>query len=125
MEKPVIFGGVGEYGRTCFYLDIPKFKFLLDAGIMKGKNLREEERLPRIPKALISEIDGVFLSHSHEDHIGALPYLVEHGFSGTLFSSGETKEQILDKQEYFEILKDVSWRTLTPWTLFCIDKILR
>lgn len=112
MDKPVIFGGVGEYGRACFYLEIPKFKFLLDAGIMKGKNLREEDRLPRIPKALIPEIDGVFLSHSHEDHVGALPYLVKHGFSGILFSSEETKEQILDKEDYAQALKNIPWKTL-------------
>lgn len=112
MIKPQVFGGIGEYGRACFFLDIPQWKFLLDAGVMKGKGLREEERLPKIPRSLIPEIQGIFLSHSHEDHVGALPYLMEEGFNGTLFSSAETKDQILSKKNYAEVLENVDWVSL-------------
>lgn len=59
-------------------------KILLDCGMYQGKdedlNYEEFEVNP-------SEIDYLFLSHSHIDHSGRIPLLVKKGFKGKIYCS--------------------------------------
>jgi metallo-beta-lactamase family protein len=59
-------------------------KILLDCGMYQGKdedlNYEEFEFNP-------SEIDYLFLSHSHIDHSGRIPLLVKKGFRGKIYCS--------------------------------------
>ncbi|MDH5806136.1 MAG: MBL fold metallo-hydrolase [Candidatus Methanomethylicaceae archaeon] len=75
-----VLGGGREVGRTCLQLDFNNNHFLLDCGIspsMKGK-----ASLPIMPN---SEINGIFISHAHLDHTGAIPALVRQGFKNKIF----------------------------------------
>lgn len=62
-------------------------KILLDCGMYQGKdedlNLEEFEVNP-------TEIDYLFLSHSHIDHSGRIPLLVRNGFKGNIYCSKPT-----------------------------------
>lgn len=89
-----ILGGVEEYGRSCFYLSTPSVNILLDCGILKDKGLSVHEKYPALTPQLVQTLDAVLLTHSHEDHCGALPYLIELGFQGKIYSTQATKEQL-------------------------------
>ncbi len=85
-----IAGGVGEYGRNCFYVQGESCCFLVDCGKMAGS----AQPYPNLSPEQIRAAQYVFLTHSHADHTGALPWLLEQGFSGTVAASGETFNQL-------------------------------
>lgn len=71
-------GGGNERGASSYYIHLRSKKFLLDVGI----RYEEKRRYPSLSELLKSEtldsfneINGIFLSHGHYDHNGALPLL--------------------------------------------------
>lgn len=86
-----IAGGVGEHGRNCFCVRGGRVRFLVDCGLMVGT---PDDPYPRLAPEEIRHLDAVFLTHSHADHAGALPWLYENGFRGTVAASGETLAQL-------------------------------
>lgn len=80
--KVVSLGGQAELGKNLYVVDINDQLFLLDAGLM----FPEEEMLgidvviPDVTYLLEKQekIKGIFISHGHEDHIGALPYILNY-----------------------------------------------
>ena len=84
-------GGVGEHGRNCFYVQGEKVRFLVDCGKMADT---PEDPYPRLAAEQISGLNAVFLTHSHADHTGALPWLYENGFCGTVIAAAETLSQL-------------------------------
>jgi ribonuclease J len=73
-------GGLGEIGRNCMVFEVDNRLMLLDCGIMfpdadmHGVDLV----LPDFTwlRENASRIEGCVLTHGHEDHIGALSYLL-------------------------------------------------
>lgn len=89
--KLTIAGGVGEHGRNCFMVLGESLRFLVDCGKMAGA---PADPYPRLTAEQIHRLDAVFLTHSHADHTGALPWLYENGFRGSVIASGETLRQL-------------------------------
>ena len=87
----IIAGGVGEHGRNCFYVQGEAIRFLVDCGKMADT---PEAPHPHLTQEQISGLDAVFLTHSHADHTGALPWLYENGFCGTVIAAEETLRQL-------------------------------
>lgn len=86
-------GGAGEYARTCILLERERHTILLDCGVDKsGQN--NKEQYPLLTKEIASSIDLVLLSHAHQDHSSALPYLYALGYRGKVFCSEYTKQQV-------------------------------
>lgn len=71
--KIIFHGAAQEVGKSCIEIQSRGKKYILDAGI-KFTQFGNE-----YPKALdkVYSLDGVFISHAHLDHSGALP-LLEH-----------------------------------------------
>ena len=87
----IIAGGVGEHGRNCFLVQGKTSCFLVDCGKMADT---PEDPYPRLTREQIGGLDAVFLTHSHADHTGALPWLYENGFCGTVIAAAETLSQL-------------------------------
>ena len=67
------YGAAQEVGKSCVELVADSHRYLLDAGI---KFTSQGTQYPRLLER-VRDIDGVFLTHAHLDHSGALP-LLEH-----------------------------------------------
>lgn len=89
--KLYLAGGVGEHGRNCFLVCGENTCFLVDCGLMADA---AKDPYPRLSPKQIRQLDAVFLTHSHADHTGALPWLYENGFCGTVIAAAETLHQL-------------------------------
>ena len=76
----VFLGGLGEIGRNCFCIEVENRILVVDCGIMFP-----EVDMPGIDLVLpdftylrenAERVEGVFLTHAHEDHAGGLAYLL-------------------------------------------------
>lgn len=72
-------GGGDEIGASCYFVCINGYNFIFDAGI----RYTQSRRYPSLSSVgefesmdTLNDLDGIFLSHSHSDHNGALPLLV-------------------------------------------------
>ncbi len=85
MAAPVtitFLGGLGEIGRNCAAIETKGRIVVLDCGQMFGG-----DDLPGVDAVLpdlswlldnADRVDACIATHAHEDHIGALPHLLEH-----------------------------------------------
>ena len=78
---------IGQANVLVMELPYRKGVYLYDIGATTGKGYIEvtDEAYTRVIKPFlhyrgIHKIDGVFLSHSHQDHIGSLPFLMNDFF---------------------------------------------
>ncbi len=91
--KVLSLGGSGEDSRNCFWVQYgnenEKNAFLLDCGVRR--EIAPIDRVyPMLTQEIARSLNAVFLSHAHEDHIAALPYLYELGFRGEVYCTQET-----------------------------------
>jgi len=75
MIKILPLGGAGEIGANCYYLNINNIGVILDCGMHPQKT-----GLDSLPKFNLIEdkpTDYVLISHAHQDHLNALPFLIK------------------------------------------------
>lgn len=95
-------GAAQEVGRSCIIIDD---QYLLDCGL---KIDPEGNQFPKIHSNL-SKIKGVFLSHAHLDHTGALPLFNHKGMKCPIYCTQMTKQLaklLLEDSLKIEIIKD-------------------
>ena len=84
-------GGARTVTGSCFYLNTGKLKILVECGAFQGSRDIEKLNYEDFPFDA-SEIDYLFLTHAHYDHVGRTPLLVKRGFKGKIFCTAPTKE---------------------------------
>ncbi|WP_020618097.1 MBL fold metallo-hydrolase [Paenibacillus daejeonensis] len=85
-----VWGGAGEHGRSCYHFQAGETSVLLDCG---GKK-EHGGQYPALVAQLVRKLKAVFLSHAHEDHMAALPLLLQHGYTGEVWLTRETHRQL-------------------------------
>jgi len=66
-------------------------KILIDCGLHQGGEESLKLNDESFPYAA-AEIDALFVTHSHLDHIGRIPILTKQGFAGAIYSTSPTKD---------------------------------
>jgi len=88
--KLTFLGGVRTVTGSCFYLEINKYKILVEAGMYQGEGANDVNRAALHIRP--EEIDYIFITHAHIDHSGILPKIVREGFKGKVISTSATKD---------------------------------
>src|SRR3989339_2229451 len=85
------FGAAGGVTGSCFELKADNRGIVVDLGMFQGS--KTVEKMNDSPLGLIvSEIEGVVITHAHLDHTGRLPLLVKQGFRGKIIVTEPTKD---------------------------------
>ncbi|MBW2592316.1 MAG: ribonuclease J, partial [Deltaproteobacteria bacterium] len=115
MLKIIPLGGLGEIGLNMMVFEYEDSMFIVDAGLMFPEDymLGIDYVIPDMSYILQnqSKIGGIILTHGHEDHIGALPYLLREiniPVFGTPFTLGLVRHKLeehnlLEKAGLYEI----------------------
>src|SRR3989338_4313767 len=91
-------GGAGSVTGANFLLEIDDKKILVDCGLTQGSELADDTNWTPFPYDS-KEIDFLFITHAHVDHIGRIPKLIHEGFRGQIFSTLPTKALALPMLE--------------------------
>ncbi len=85
--------GVGSVTGANFLLTLndgkEETKVLVDCGLIQGEKVAQAENREEFGYQA-SEIDILFITHAHLDHVGRIPKLVKEGFNGSIYSTPET-----------------------------------
>ncbi|HEY5477172.1 MAG TPA: ribonuclease J [Tepidiformaceae bacterium] len=104
-------GGLGEIGRNMMLFEYGEDIIVIDVGLM----FPEEEMLGVdlvIPdfaylRDKAANIRGIFLTHGHEDHVGALPYFLRE-FKAPVYSTRLTDGLVKVKLKEHRLLQDTA-----------------
>lgn len=119
-------GGLGQIGRNCAALEIDGEVLLVDCGQMFGDDMTPgvQTILPDFTylRSPDRRVVGCICTHGHEDHIGALPYLLRDlsfPIYGTPFTLGLVRHKlaeanVLDRAQLIEVA-DNEQRTIGPF----------
>jgi metallo-beta-lactamase family protein len=114
-----VHGGAGQVSGSLAMLEATDGTWMIDCGIYYpevGETAEERQAIAgeasnRLP-AGATEVDGVFLTHAHLDHIGRLPLMVRQGYEGPVYATRETIQiaaPMLRMQIRYEAGRERSW----------------
>ena len=117
MLKVVPLGGLGEIGLNMMVFESSDSMFVVDAGLMFPEDymLGIDFVIPDIDyiKRNKSKMLGIVITHAHEDHIGALPFLLKEidvPVFGTSFTIGVIRHKLAEHG----LIESVSLHEVTP-----------
>lgn len=105
-----IAGGCNEHGRNCFLVKGNRYSLLVDCGIKEGAS----QPYPILTQDEIKRISYVFLTHSHKDHVGALSWIEDLGFTGATILTRATFEQMSVKPKRYIIIDELVKKNTLP-----------
>ncbi len=85
-------GACREVGRSCFLLQTPESRILIDCGIDPAETGPETYPYLDAPEFNVSELDAVIITHAHLDHSGLIPYLFKYGYQGPVYCTYPTRD---------------------------------
>jgi ribonuclease J len=114
----VFLGGLGEIGRNMAALEMDGRLLLLDAGL----SFPEEEMLGidlvlpdfQYVRERKDRIEGIVLTHGHEDHMGSVPYLLREFSSLPIYATDLTLALLEGKLEEHGVRERAVFHEVTP-----------
>src|SRR3989344_297205 len=83
-------GGAGSVTGSNFLLEVDGKRILIDCGLVQGFKLADDINWdPFVYDS--KEVDILFISHAHVDHLGRVPKLIHEGFRGKIYSTLPTR----------------------------------
>jgi ribonuclease J len=110
-------GGIGEFGMNCTLMRCGDEMLVLDAGMgfPEEGNYGVDVCIPdfEILEQYRNDITAIVLTHGHEDHLGALPYILKR-FNVPVYASHFTLGLAESKLEEHGLLGDVLLHRVEP-----------
>ncbi len=124
MLKLIPLGGLGEIGLNMMVVEYDDVMFIIDAGLMFPEDymLGVDIVIPAMDyiRENRRKIHGIVITHAHEDHIGALPYLLKEiriPVYGTAFTLGIVRNKLVE----FELNTRVDLNVINPGEILSMD----
>ncbi len=103
--KIIPLGGLGEIGMNMLVFEYGDTMFVIDSGLMFPEDymLGVDFVIPNMDyiRRNRSKVVAIVLTHGHEDHIGALPYLIKEinvPIFGTAFTLGLVRHKLEERE---------------------------
>jgi len=113
--KIIPLGGAGEIGKNMTLIEYDGAILVIDAGLMfpESDMLGVDIVIPDIAYLLEhrDQVRGIVITHGHEDHIGALPYVLPR-INVPIYATPLTRGLIEVKLKSHKLLKDATLNTL-------------
>ena len=117
MLKLIPLGGLGEIGLNMMVVEYGDTIFVIDCGLMfpEAYMLGVDYVIPDMDylRQNRARVSGVILTHAHEDHIGALPFLLRE-INVPVFGTPFTLGIVRHKLEEHELLATASLHEVLP-----------
>ncbi|MGO9864999.1 MAG: ribonuclease J [Terriglobales bacterium] len=108
-------GGMGEFGMNCMAIRFGDDIIVIDAGLMfpEAELLGVDIVVPDISYLLENRkhVRGIILTHGHEDHIGALPWILGE-LNVPVWATEFTLAYVEDKLDEHQLLDDADLREI-------------
>lgn len=109
-------GGCGEIGKNMTAFEYGRNILLVDAGIMFPENdmlgidfIIPDWQYLRDKKDLVR---AIVVTHGHEDHTGALPYLLKDGFNAPIYATKLTRGLLEVKLKQHKVFEEANLNTI-------------
>ncbi len=117
MLKIIPLGGLGEIGMNMMVVEYRDTFFIIDAGLMFPEDymLGVDYVIPNMDyiRQNSSKILGIVLTHAHEDHIGAIPYLLKE-VNAPVFGTSFTLGVVRHKLQEHNLLSSTVFHEISP-----------
>ncbi len=116
-------GGLGEIGLNMMVIETETASLIVDAGLMFPEDhmLGVDTVIPDMSylEKRRDQLLGVVITHGHEDHIGALPYLLR-SFRLPVYATRFSLELIREKLREHKDLTGIDFRLMEPGAIFTL-----
>jgi ribonuclease J len=116
-------GGLGEIGKNMMAIEFADDIIIIDAGLMFPEEdmLGVDLVIPDINYLLErrEKLRGIIITHGHEDHIGALPYVLPQ-LDVPVYGAKLTKGLVFGKLKEHRSQKKATLRTIQPGVKFTL-----
>jgi len=119
-------GGLGEIGCNMMVIEVGEDIFIIDAGLMFPEEymLGIDFVIPDFSylKDKKDRIRAILLTHGHEDHIGALPFLLQE-INVPIYGTSFTLALVERKLQEYELSSPVRLRRINPRDVLTIGDV--